>query len=216
MTLLLRRLCRRYGRRLGCALLLVTFTLTAAGVPLPAGTSSKKGRELFPCSTCKCGCASAEQCWKDCCCHTLAQRLAWAREHGVEPPAFALAEARSIGLLADQLASKSCCKKQNQDAPNCCKRSHSIASSERSCCRKQIEQPTVSPEDDRPDSTVVGWRAMKCRGQTMNWLGVVPTTVVTRLTWLQRPSCVAWLGPAISEHGEGITVDPAVPPPERA
>lgn len=228
MARLLRRIRigrRRYGRRVGSTLLLVVFLLTAAGVPLPAGRGPQKSGELYPCANCKCGCTSAEQCWRSCCCHTLAERLAWAREHGVEPPAFALAEAdsaelaevRSIGLLADGLAAKTCCsKKAEKEGPSCCqKKQLAVASTERSCCRKHAEQPAVT-QTEKKDDGIVAWRALACRGQTLNWLAAVPTTVVARLSWLRQLPRVAWLGPASSEHGEGIAVDPAVPPPKWA
>jgi hypothetical protein len=106
-----------------CALLASGYAFAAAGIPLPV-VSSNKSNELFPCATSGCGCDSAERCWRSCCCHTLAERLAWAAENGVTPPAFALAEARRTGLGATgerivkakavtaTLAAKSCCSKK--------------------------------------------------------------------------------------------------------
>jgi hypothetical protein len=221
---------RRYGRRLGSQLLLVAFALTAAGVPLPMGSSPKKSSEPFPCATCKCGCASAEQCWRSCCCHTLAQRLAWAREHGVEPPAFAVAEAHrmsvDLGDLAEgrgrerpgsQKAAACCTKKVAADTPSCCqKKPQVVASTKPSCCQKHVEQPAVESSSDKADQSVVAWRALACHGHSIHWLAAVPTLVAVRLEWSQQLPCVAWLGPAASEHGEGISDNPTVPPPERA
>jgi hypothetical protein len=209
---------RRFGRRLGSGGLLVVFALTATGVPLPTGKNPQKSGELFPCATCKCGCATAEQCWRSCCCHTLAERLAWAREHGVEPPAFALAEARSIGLLADKLAAKTCCpKKVAADTPGCCQKNQlAAAPAERSCCQKHTAQLAAARPAEKTDSGIVAWRALACRGQSLQWLAAVPTLIVVRHAWSHRLPCVAWLGPAASEHGEGIAYDPAVPPPEWA
>jgi hypothetical protein len=57
-------------------------------------------RERFPCEGCACGCLSARDCWTNCCCHSPAERLAWARRNGVTPPAYAvaaLAAARESG-----------------------------------------------------------------------------------------------------------------------
>src|SRR5687768_6896601 len=85
-------------RRCASALLLVTYALTAAGVPLPLSSRPAKSGELFPCAASQCGCDSAERCWRSCCCHTLAERLAWARRHGVRPPEFVIAKARNAGL----------------------------------------------------------------------------------------------------------------------
>ncbi len=76
---------------------LVAYLTLALGVqlPMPAATTSD---ELYPCKGHPCGCATAEQCWRHCCCTTLEQRLAWARENYVTPPDFALAEARARGI----------------------------------------------------------------------------------------------------------------------
>lgn len=40
----------------------------------------------FPCMDHRCGCASPEECWTNCCCMSPEERLAWAHEHGVQPP----------------------------------------------------------------------------------------------------------------------------------
>lgn len=44
------------------------------------------GSERFPCEGHACGCATASECWSNCCCHTPHQRLVWAIAHGVKPP----------------------------------------------------------------------------------------------------------------------------------
>jgi hypothetical protein len=221
MSRLLRRLRsirRRYGGRAASALLLVVFALTAAGVPLPTGQGPPKSGELFPCATCKCGCATAEQCWRSCCCHTLAERLAWARENGVEPPAFALVEARREGLLADSPSSATCCAKRAAgDAPSCCQK-QSLASDagEPACCQKHIVLRSVARTSERPNQSIVAWRALACGGHSLQWLAAVPTLVTARSACLHQLPLVAWLGPAASERGQGLSDDPAVPPPERA
>ena len=211
-------------------MLLVVFALTAAGVPIPAGKATQKNGELFPCATSQCGCASAEQCWSACCCHTLAERLTWAREHGVAPPAFALAEAHSVGFDLSGLAESRfaaatgspenapCCTKNAAGkVPSCCqKKPLVVAAADRSCCRKHTKQPAAISATENTDLYIVAWRALSCRGQSLKWLAVVPTVVVARLAWLDQPPCVEWLGPAASDRAVGITDDPSVPPPERA
>ncbi len=44
------------------------------------------GHERYPCETHGCGCSTAHQCWTACCCHSMAERLAWAIENEVDPP----------------------------------------------------------------------------------------------------------------------------------
>jgi hypothetical protein len=62
-------------------------------VPSPIVVVAWFGRvtgERYPCEGCGCGCASARECWTACCCHTEHERLVWAIEHGVMPPADAV------------------------------------------------------------------------------------------------------------------------------
>src|SRR4051794_38985492 len=135
-----RAVVRSRRRRSARVALLVAYVITAAGVPLPAGNFAQKSGEFFPCSECACGCASAEQCWRSCCCHSMAERMAWARVHGVRPPEFAIAEARRahIDLVwLDERAgagSKSlCCARQlTVDSPKCCQ-------AKKSCCGEHHE-----------------------------------------------------------------------------
>lgn len=43
--------------------------------------------DRFPCESDGCGCQTAAHCWPDCCCFSRTQRLAWAIDHHVQPPA---------------------------------------------------------------------------------------------------------------------------------
>lgn len=66
------------------------YLVAALGVlPSPrmmAGWLGLGEAERYPCENCPCGCASAGECWRRCCCHTPEERLAWAIENGVRPP----------------------------------------------------------------------------------------------------------------------------------
>ncbi len=68
-------------------LLLVGFVIALLPIPL-ISFSSKVGKDLsrpFPCQNRPCGCMSAAQCKKKCCCFSDEQKLAWAKRHGVDP-----------------------------------------------------------------------------------------------------------------------------------
>jgi hypothetical protein len=69
--------------------MLVAYLSTVAGFPV-FGSSKKHGSHPFPCQEHDCGCTSAEECWTQCCCFTPEQHLAWAKEHAVEPPTYAV------------------------------------------------------------------------------------------------------------------------------
>ena len=79
-------------------LLLGAYLMAALGVwPSPrmiagwlgraVGAAAGGGAERFPCESCGCVCLTATECWTHCCCHNEHQRLVWAIENGVMPPA---------------------------------------------------------------------------------------------------------------------------------
>ncbi len=212
-------------RRFASALLLTAYVVTAAGIPLPAGSRTQKLNEVFLCATSSCGCQTAEQCWRSCCCHTLAERLAWAQKHGVRPPDFAITQAKAAGFDVSWLDKRGETRLANHSS-NCCDRGKGSAA--RSCCEgprevspiKIVHSCCSQPHEPRPEntrqSTVVGWQALKCGGLSMNWLAAVPTLISVRVDIVQQISPFAWLGPATSDRAFGTADLPSVPPPERA
>ncbi len=80
-------------RRFSLVLGLLAYLLAGQGI-LPSASFFARHSpfaERFPCEGCACGCASARECWLNCCCHSLQERLEWARANGVTPPAYAAA-----------------------------------------------------------------------------------------------------------------------------
>jgi hypothetical protein len=211
------RLIRRsIRRRLLSAMLAAMYIVTAAGIPLPAGDLARKSGEFFPCSGCACGCASAEQCWRSCCCHSLAERMEWAREHKVRPPEFAIAAAQRARIdlawlveptdAGSKSLSASCCARQlRADAPACCHENNA-------CCGDHHEPQSGESKSNR----VIGWKALNCQGHSSNWLAALPTVVSANRGQSDKLPLIEWLGPALSEHAERASDVPAIPPPQRA
>jgi hypothetical protein len=142
----------------------------------------------------------------------LAERIAWARRHGVRPPDFAIAQARAaeieLSLLADTCSVKAhtagCCAEETLAAkPNCC--------SDRQIAN-HVEESTCADETNH----VVAWRALVCRGQAIHWLAAVPILIVPPLERVHDMPLVARLAPVASDAGGGVLKAPDVPPPERA
>ncbi len=154
---------RKYG--LACWLAIAFYSVLAIGLPIPVA-SFPLSDEVFPCMHHRCGCHSADQCWRDCCCMSMAEKLAWAKENDVTPPPYVLEEARSRGLLDSQPKPKCCCCK----APvveSCCKPPVSS-----SCCdSKKGDKKRVGEKPTASDSVVL-LNALKCRGVGDNWMGV--------------------------------------------
>ena len=104
----------RLGRSAIALVLAVNHVVIALGIPIPMPLPSSPAspNEMFPCMNCPCGCRTAERCWRHCCCYTMPQKLAWARAHGVTPPAFVVeAAAREAAVSGESHADdhKPCC-----------------------------------------------------------------------------------------------------------
>jgi hypothetical protein len=207
---------RRLPRRICAGVALVAYLIAAIGFPVSA---SARSRGIpFPCQDHPCGCQSAEQCWRSCCCFTAEERWAWAREHNVEPPAYAeqptppkpQAAARvptSTGWhtvrLRDEAEGRiaavpSCadCARQNAGRPPC-------------CATKRPPEPPPAPGL----RWVGGTAALGCRGLSTVWIasGAVSAPPAA-LTWQPYTPPADWLA-CPPENPSGRSLIPPDPPP---
>ena len=84
---------RNRGWRVAMAILLA-IGCCAVWLPVPQVSSPEKDHsEPYPCMDHPCGCASAEQCWRKCCCFTNQQKVAWAERSGVKVPDYVVTAA---------------------------------------------------------------------------------------------------------------------------
>jgi len=120
--------------------MLAGYAIVASGLPIPLGVdhgprsaaaekrlAGKDRSRPFPCMDKPCGCATAEQCFSNCCCNTPAETLAWARARKVDPAVIAALQ-RRVAVPAETAASASSCCSVNKDT-TCCS-----AASEPACC----------------------------------------------------------------------------------
>lgn len=170
----------RRRRLLGWLSLMVYFAATF-GLPLPALPATGP----FPCQSHGCGCRSAEQCWRSCCCYSMEEKLAWARNKGVEPPDY----------VVEAVAEKSCCsshrKAKNKPAPKapqrtCCSAKSSdacevevtieVANNPASCCSAPQAQP-VKQIAEAGSRRGVQWspafNVFRCQGLGSAWMAIV-------------------------------------------
>lgn len=137
---------KRFFRSALALFLAANHLLVATGmpIPLPSGGTERSGREMFPCMNCSCGCRTAEQCWRHCCCYTMTQKVAWAKAHGVTPPAFVVeAAAREAASAAGADDHKPCC-------------AH--------CREKSTSPPQASPRNARQTERIVLLKVLECEG----------------------------------------------------
>ncbi len=206
---------RRYLRRMGFPvvvwLLAGQYLFVASGVPLPLPVRVAKDLSLpFPCMYSKCGCIDAEHCWSSCCCHTLAERLAWARAHGVEPPAALLAAANKPARNA------SCCAANH----TCCESSKSAAEGvpPLSIAARLIDD-VLSPTDtdtkqaEANSNAVIAVRALACHGHGLEWLVSIAVTPPPLSRHSQPLDLCGLVGPLQVLGACSLAYPPPVPPP---
>jgi hypothetical protein len=116
----------------------MAVAICSVGVPLPAQSVRKSG-DPFPCQHCACGCKDADSCWRNCCCHTQREKLAWAKRHGVTPPAFVIAAARREACC-DKGQTKTCCSSRGSD-------DHAVAMATPSCCSKKTDNAKLAVKE---------------------------------------------------------------------
>ena len=205
----IRRLRTRSIRATIVSLLLCAFAVGLTGFPVfqvTGKTSAGKDRsQPFPCMDKPCGCSDAATCWKQCCCHTNTEKLAWAKKHGVTPPQFVVDAARR-----ETPKVAACC--QPKAAASCC------SAATPTCCQTPSPEPEVAveqPNTPQPWKLVVLEDERKCRGLAPLWLMLgqalecrIEPIVVT------APSAGAWIG-VLSERAERGHTPPALPPPRK-
>ncbi|WP_145354656.1 hypothetical protein [Roseimaritima multifibrata] len=138
-------------------LLLAVFAAGLTGLPITKPSPLIEAR--YPCENCGCGCPSVEFCWDKCCCHSDTEKLRWADDNGVTPPAFLVARVKGVTAtvvgLVDSSAETCCgCGKTNRAAT----------------CDRSIAED-ASRTDDAASQRICLVRledAAKCRG--LQWL----------------------------------------------
>jgi hypothetical protein len=202
----------RRGSRWGAAVGYLALSL-GISIPIPVARNTD---QPYPCMNHPCGCASAEQCWRHCCCTTLEQRLAWARENHVTPPDYALAEARDHGINWETYCKVGAdreshlCRDGEAVSPNCCQHSHA----ESKCCATKHESSKHG--DSRhvsPPLGVVWLEALACSGCDQNWLGLsIALPPPAEVRWI-APANVVELVVATPLQFSSISFAPPTPPP---
>lgn len=97
----IRKLWPGFVRGLLCLCVLMGICAMLFPLPvaqLPSTSPEKDASEPFPCQNRPCGCRSAEQCCKKCCCFNNAQKISWAKVNHVEVPSCVLAAAKHESL----------------------------------------------------------------------------------------------------------------------
>lgn len=173
--------------------LLAAYALVASGLPLPGARlpsggnaakrlATKDRSRPFPCMDTPCGCDTAERCFTNCCCHTPAETLAWARAQGTDPAVIAQLERRTAAPARPVVRSAPSCCSHAASGPLAPDRAPGPTPDEAELCRDFQPLAAVSPPDARcpaaadatppeqPPTRVVVLRAMlACEGLVAQW-----------------------------------------------
>ena len=183
---------------------LIAYVITSAGIPIPLVWArpavASSSTPAFPCQGHACGC-SASSCWTSCCCHTPAQRLAWAKAHRIEPP-------RELIVQIKAQAPAGCCTQisvaqSGGSSSGCCSRA------EQSSEPNKAEGGSTS----QAPGFVLGILARKCQGLADAWVtsgAVLPPP--SKLVWQPSAGAGQWLAVA-SDWPNACELLPPVPPP---
>jgi hypothetical protein len=207
-------LSRKNGKtacRLLAVLAVLSQLLGTIGI-IPVSANSDDSSKPYPCKNHPCGCRSAAQCWAGaCCCFTMRQKVAWAEEHGISPPVYAvqMAEAEKSQVEKERcsVSHKSCCSGKELETPTC----------------NHESRPTTihKASSDRNTSTPhkhVGWVpgvfAQKCRGDGFGELGLLNIGIPPSLpvSWILESVCVE-LCMSPNQIAILLTTRPHLPPP---
>ena len=211
-------------------LVIGTYAILASGLPLPVGSLSIRGdspaaKRLagkdrstpFPCMDKPCGCATAEQCFTSCCCHTPAETLAWARANKVEQGVITALQRRVAAASAR--AETSCCaakEPSGSGVSSCCAVSSAAAVST-NCCEAAAAVPVgddpAEPSDEPSSRKSLSLRAMlACGGIVAEWFscgGSLPPPLVALEAGLDLIETLPCLNESASPHRAA----PDAPPP---
>ena len=219
-------------RRVVVWICLLLYALVASGLPLPMGTldgsvaarlAEKDRSKPFPCMNKPCGCGSAKQCFAKCCCHTAAERLAWARARRVEDAILRdLERQRAEEESPLKSAEGTCCAKRPASGSRATLDGPQICSESRSLAVTKDQDPKPSAEDEAPPAEVTPRRSLvlramlACGGIAAEWcscgIAVPPPSAPVAVTTCEPMGEAVELAdqPILSVS---VTLDP---PPPRA
>jgi hypothetical protein len=214
-------------RRLLSGLWLLAYLAGTLGFPVSSPIQGGKDRsQPFPCQDRPCGCRSAEECWRSCCCTTPEERLAWAREHHVAPPAYAVLPCggwndRRQFAGQDDCSACSGCRDSvggangKQHVCELCARQQS-AVPHKACCSQAGKPPSgQTPRARGTERTmwVLGVLALRCRGLGTDWLACgIALPPPARLVWQPSLPPLGWVR-SQPPNADSISTAPLHRPP---
>lgn len=208
-----RKLTNPVYRWLSC--LSVAFVLYAVLLPIPISLRSSDSVEKdlsqpFPCQNRPCGCRSAEQCWKKCCCFTNSQKVAWARANSVDLPDYVLAAAKKETTAVKKTCAL-CSKTKNNGKESKCEQA--IASRDRKPQSSVTQAPKVLART-KTSKWVLSVYAAECQGQPSTTICFPATIIPARVVPVTSSVEITEIVHEVSERLSSASLRPPLPPPK--
>ena len=183
-------------------------------VPIPGGVH-KDLTVAFPCQGEACDCRSAAECWASCCCHSDAEKLAWAKKNGVLPPDWFIDGLRMSNHDLVTAIDQKCC---TTAAPTCCSSRSKPASTASCCASKRPQENSAEVKTDGNQRTqpmpVCVKQQRKCQGQDgVLHLELLFVTLAEASVDTVHPQPRYRL---IDVPTHSLEISPPTPPPQRA
>ena len=208
-----RKLANPICRWLSC--LSVAFVFCAVLLPMPVSLRPSDGVEKdlsqpFPCQNRPCGCRSAEQCWKKCCCFTNSQKVAWAKASGVDLPDYVLAAAKKETAAVKKSCALCSKTKGNGEKPKC---EESIASKDSQPKTSATQAPKALART-KTSKWVLSVYAAECQGQPTFSMCFPATIIPARVVPVTSSVELTEIVHEISERLSSKALRPPLPPPK--
>ena len=183
---MIKRLAAFRGRGWRCAVaLLLIAGCCAMWFPVRRTDSPGKDRsQPFPCMDRPCGCATADQCWKRCCCFTNQQKIVWAKRVGAAIPEFVVAAASKEAAAQKE---KQVCTIVKPRCPHCRETpTTAVVTAETRKADADNDQPKTIRR--RAARYVLGISALECQGLTTLWQ-ILSSTILPDLLRPEIAGC---------------------------
>lgn len=195
--------------------LLALLCLAAILFPLPIAPVAqidpgKDTSQPFPCQNRPCGCRSAEQCWKKCCCFTNSQKVAWAKANGVDLPDYVLAAAKKETAAVKKSCALCSKTKDNGEKSKC---EESIASKNSTSETSAAQSPKTLART-KASKWVLSVYAAECQGQPSTTMCFPATIVPARVVAVTISVEMTEIVHEVSERLNSTTLRPPLPPPK--
>jgi hypothetical protein len=179
----------------------------------------KQTGEAFFCMGRSCGCMTAEQCWKNCCCSTQSQRIAWATKNGHKIPGWVLVKSAT---LTEESETETKLSTASGKPHACCLKdadSHVTPTSSVTCTKTSEKTPSCCSKKSSSKQTpktapgLVWEQVQKCQGQQQFWAlvsTIAPVSHTAHISFAHELCETLMLSNArIASQAD----QPAIPPP---